>query len=166
MRTFCPGLLVLRLIVVSLDMKLLCLRFGSRERITWRFDFKGWAWQYYIFLSNYSHKKDKNQQWILLLLLSPTKYCVCIKAWYILFLCATEPHCCPKTVKNTSMSLLHWVTCPFITMNPHNVVCFYSIPHTPSFCRKYTQELQMCINPQLKIVPNKYTIYSCLSDVW
>lgn len=29
-----------------------------------------------------------------------------------------------------------------------------SIPHTPPCCCKYSQEHQMCINPQLKIVPN------------
>ena len=27
------------------------------------------------------------------------KYCVCIKACYILFLCAIELHCCPETLK-------------------------------------------------------------------
>lgn len=32
-------------------------------------------------------------------------------------------------------------------------------------CREYSVEHQMCINTQLKLVPNKYTIYSCLSDV-
>ncbi len=29
----------------------------------------------------------------------------------------------------------------------------------------YLLEYQMCTNPSLKIVPNKYTFYSCLSDV-
>ncbi len=33
-----------------------------------------------------------------------SKYCLSIKAWYILFLCAIELHCCPKTIKNTSVS--------------------------------------------------------------
>ncbi len=57
---------------------------------------------------------EPNQQWMY-----PTKnYCVCVsKAWYKLFLCAIELHCCPKTIKNTIMRAhSHWVTCCFIIM--------------------------------------------------
>ncbi len=87
---------------------------------------------------------------------------VCIRAWYIFFLCAIEL----IVVKNTSMSqqLLHWMKCSFITMNTHTVVCFDSIPHTSSCCPKYSLERQMWIHPLLKIVPNKCTISSCLFD--
>ena len=42
---------------------------------------------------------------------------------------------------------------------------FKSIAHTMSCCHKSSLELQMCINSQLKIVPNKFTIYSCLSNI-
>ena len=43
---------------------------------------------------------EKNQQWTDLL-----TSIVCVsKAWYILFLCAVDLRCCPKTIKNTSIS--------------------------------------------------------------
>ncbi len=53
----------------------------------------------------------------------------------------------------------------FITMNTHTVVYFESIPHTPSCCFKHSPEHQMCINPQLKIVPDKCTIYLLYGNV-
>ncbi len=50
---------------------------------------------------------------------STNKYFVCIKSWYIFFLCATE-HCCPKMIKysvcNTSVShtvALGWPSSPW-----------------------------------------------------
>ncbi len=55
-------------------------------------------------------------------------------------------------------TLLHWVTRSAITMNTHTVVYFDSIPHTPSCCQGYSPEHQVCINPQLKIIPKKCTI--------
>lgn len=36
--------------------------------------------------------------------------------------------------------------------------------HSLSWCRRYSLEHWMCINSRLKIVPNKYTLYSCLSN--
>lgn len=45
-----------------------------------------------------------DQQWIYLL----TSIVCVFKAWFILFLCAIELHCCPLTLKNTSMN--HTVT--------------------------------------------------------
>ncbi len=87
------------------------------------------------------------------------------KAWYILSLCAIELRCCPETIKNTSVSLtvalnmsLHYAEhehCSLFWINPTH--------STLPCCCKYSQEHQMCINPQVKIVPNKCTIYSCLS---
>ncbi len=99
--------------------------------------------------------KDKNQQWIC----PTTKYCLSIKAWYIFFFCAKELHCYPKSIKiHQWATLLHWVTCSFITMNTHTVVYFDSIPHTPSCFPKYSLEHQTWINSLLKIVPYKCTM--------
>ncbi len=47
----------------------------------------------------------------------------------------------------------------------HTVVHFEFILHSFSCRRKCSLFLQMCINPHLKIVPNKFTIYSCLSYI-
>lgn len=33
-------------------------------------------------------------------------------------------------------------------------------------CRKYTLKHHMCVNPLLKIVPDKFTIYTCLNAVY
>ncbi len=56
---------------------------------------------FYIFLFvNKSHEKTyTNNKCILLTNI------VCLStAWCIFFLCAIELHCCPKTIKNTSVS--------------------------------------------------------------
>ncbi len=58
-----------------------------------------------------------------------------------------EPHCC--TWSHVPSSQLTWTP-----------VYFDSIPNTLSYYWKYSLEHQMCINPQLKIVPNKCTVYS------
>lgn len=96
---------------------------------------------------------------------SPTiKYYVCIKAWCIFFLCAMELHLCSKTIKTDSWtSLLHRLTCLLPLAWTYTLS---SILHTRSCCWKHSKEHQMCVNPQLKIVPNKCTFSSCLSNVW
>lgn len=75
------------------------------------------------------------------------KYRTCIKAWYIFI----ELCCHRKTIYN--ISLLHSVTCSFITMNTYIVVYFDSFTHTSSCCYKYSLEHQTVVNPLLKIVP-------------
>ncbi len=56
---------------------------------------------------------------------------VCVsKASYILLLCATERHCCPKTNKTRQWATLsNWVTCSFITMNMGTDVLSPFHPH-------------------------------------
>lgn len=82
----------------------------------------------------------QNQQWI----------------WsYILFLCALEVCCCPKT---------QWKTHQWATLN-HSELNVNSIPHTPSCCPECSLVQQICINLQLEIVPSKLTSSSCLSNV-
>ncbi len=61
------------------------------------------------------------------------------------------PLCHKKLLKT-----LRWAT----LLYAHTVVYFDSIPLTRS------AEHQMWIHPPLKIVPNKFTISSCLSNVW
>lgn len=39
--------------------------------------------------------------------------------------------------------------------NTRSTVSFNSIQHTTSCCPKYTLDLKLCINHQLKIVPQK-----------
>ncbi len=109
---------------------------------------------------NKSHERTK-----MLILLTSIAYTA--KVWYSLFFCATELHYCPRTVKNMSVSptLLQWLTCSFITMNMGTMVHFQLISRPPSCCRKYSPAHQLCINPHLKIVPNKCIIYSSLSSV-
>ena len=110
-------------------------------------------WYSIFFLCQQISFAAQNQQWM-----PPTdKYCVCIKAWYIFFLCAIQLHCCPKTIKKKHQwaTLLQWVTCSSITKNTHIVVYFHSIPHTHHpCCHKYSLEHRMWINPPPKVVPN------------
>ncbi len=40
-----------------------------------------------------------------------------------------------------------------------------SVPHTPPYCCQCALEHQMCIHPQLEIVPNKYSNNSGLSNI-
>ena len=47
------------------------------------------------------------------------------------------------------------VSCSFIMVNSDTVVYFELIPRTMLSCCKHSVEHQMCINPQLKIVPQK-----------
>ncbi len=87
---------------------------------------------------NKSYEKTNNE-----LILQICIVCVS-KAWCILFLCAIELHCHQKSIKNTSVS--------------HTVAL-----GEMSCCCKYSLEHQICIISQLKVVPNRFTIYSCLS---
>ncbi len=91
--------------------------------------------------------KDQNQQWI-----DHNNTIISI------VLCAIELHCCLLKTHHWA-TLLYWVTCFFITMNTNTVVYFESFPH-PAVRNTHCQ---MCVNPPMKIVPNKCTIYSCLS---
>ncbi len=71
---------------------------------------------FYIFLiANKSHEKTNHA-------LTPLMIIVCVsKALYSLFLCDTELHCCPETIKWATF-FLHWVTCFFIMPNTDTVV--------------------------------------------
>lgn len=72
-----------------------------------------------------------------------------VKVWYVFCLCATELHCCWKAIKNTptghNLSLSWTHTLQFILARSHTVL----LP----------QILQMCIDLQLKIVPNKQQLH-------
>lgn len=85
------------------------------------------------------------------------KYHTCIKAWYIFI----ELCCRRKTIHN--ISLLHSVTCSFITMNTFIVVYFDSFTHTSSCCYKYSLEHQTVVNLLLKKVPINCFLQSKLS---
>ncbi len=61
--------------------------------------------------------EDQNQHELIMPLTSIIRV-----AWFTYFLCAIHLQCCPKTIKNTSATLLHWVACSFTTMNTHTVV--------------------------------------------
>ena len=64
---------------------------------------------------------------------------------------AVELCCCPKTIKSTSLIRP-------VALKLNTVVCFDSIPlHSPA--------ARLCINPQLKIVPDKCAVYSWWSDI-
>ena len=93
------------------------------------------------------------------------KNCVCIQSLiYYIPLWQRAPLLSKKTIKTLQLvTLLHWVTCSFITGN--TLVYLDSISHTPSWCHKYSLEHHMWIHLPLKIVPNKYTISSCMSNV-
>ncbi len=99
-----------------------------------------------------------------LMLVSSTS-CVA-KAWYILLLWATDLHCCPKTIKYTSVSLTVVLSDMLLYYYEytHTVVYFDSTSHTPS-CHKYLLEHQMCINLQLlTITKYRITTASSLKD--
>lgn len=49
--------------------------------------------------------------------------------------------------------------CSFTVTNTHTITYFVSIPQTSSCCWKYSQEQEMCPNPQLKIVPNSFLLF-------
>ncbi len=42
---------------------------------------------------------------------------------------------------------------------------FELTPHTPAYRCKYKLVHQMCVDLQLKVVPNKCTFYSCLNKL-
>ena len=85
------------------------------------------------------------------------------RALYSLSHCAIELHCCPDTIKSTSV--LHWLTYFSLMINMGTVVYFKSIPHTPTCCCQYWREHKMCTDPQLQIDPDKCTICSCVSKI-
>ncbi len=114
---------------------------------------------FYMFVSVYKIPwKDKKQQQMHLL-----TSIVCITAWYIFFLWATELHCCPETIKNTSVSHIVALGDMFLHYCERTHCSFFWLS------LRYTvllpQILTRAPNPQLKIVPNKCTIYCRFSIV-
>lgn len=77
-----------------------------------------------------------------------------IKQWYSSFLHATDLHCCPEAIKNTSVSRTVARTDIFLHYDKHGC-CGLLWGHPTS----YSAVHQKCIYPQLKIVPHKCTIY-------
>lgn len=82
------------------------------------------------------------------------------EASYSSFLCATGSIVVQKGLKHTSVTLLHWVTCFFTTLNMGEEVCILVNPtHTITVLTRATHTCS-CYITQLEIVPKKYTIYS------
>lgn len=82
-------------------------------------------------------------------------------AWYILFLCAKEPHCCPEIWKRINEPHFCTVTCFMITMNTQTAVYFDSF--TPLCCPK-CQMHQIWVHP-LNLTENsppKCNIFHCV----
>lgn len=103
-------------------------------------------------------------------LLKNTEQCyLCIKSlMYIYYVSVTlELYCCPKT-KLKHISEPHWMTSSFNAKNMNTIYSIYiffeSVSHTCPEAAN-TIKVEMCINPQLKIVPTKWPIYSYLSNV-
>lgn len=85
------------------------------------------------------------------------------KTWCSLFLCVTELHCCPITLINTSPSHSVALGDMFFYYHKHGHCSWFRHYHaTGNIHLCSTNE---CINPPLKIVPNKCNFYSWLSKV-
>lgn len=96
---------------------------------------------FYMFITaNKSHQKTPSKDWSKMLL----------------------PNCCPKTLTNIYEP--HRWTETYMSLHNYEHL-FWVIPHKPSWYWKYSLDQQMYIHPLLKIVPNKYTISSCLSNI-
>lgn len=78
------------------------------------------------------------------------KRCIVQIQWWLVSFCSpwagrqkliqlTELHYHSRTIKNTSESLFHRVTCSLITLNTHTAVYFHSVPQTPPCCPRYSQ---------------------------
>lgn len=114
---------------------------GHIHQLQFQFAAKDWEVCKYpvCLLLSANPMKRQNQQWTELFLTSTA--CV---VWCI---CAIELHCCQKT---TSLSHSVAEDSTLMTMNTATVVYFGSIPHSPSWCLKYSQGQWMCIYPLLK----------------
>ncbi len=89
---------------------------------------------------------------------------------FFIFLTVNKSHEMTKTSSecihtNNTQSLMYLT--PLCHRPPllSTIVYFDSVPHTPCCCCKYSLAHQMCINPLLKIVPSKCTIYCCLRNI-
>ncbi len=110
---------------------------------------------FFFFLTvNKSYEKTKTNHELILLYY---KYCVYPKPDISV---SSELHCCPNTIKNSLVS--HIVALDDITMNTHTVVYFTV---DPTYIVLQPEILPTAQNLQLKIVPNKCTISSCLINV-
>ncbi len=86
--------------------------------------------QFFFFYK--SQTQDQNQQSI-----DPTnKYYLCIQNLTRLLPLSHRAPLLSKLKTHQWATLLHRLTCSFITMNTHTVVYFVSILHTPSCCPK------------------------------
>lgn len=83
---------------------------------------------------------------------------------WILFLRAVELLCCQTSIKNASVTHIDALSDTFLYVWEHGYCCLLWID-PQSRCHKCTRARQSCTHPLLKMVLNKWGVYSCLVNL-